>query len=94
VQRLELPAELDVTAEGFVAAARACGFDDELVFGAGAVRRVDATGIQLLYAIVVAARARGSRVSWDSPSRVLTEALHASGLAPSVHLDGHDTTKG
>ena len=84
VQRLELPESLDITAEAFANTARAV--DGDVTIGASTVKRIDASGVQLLYAVVAAAKARGARVAWDSPTRTLIDAAKAAGLDRLLEL--------
>ncbi len=86
MQRLDLPEALDITAESFAQDARVLAGADDVVFGGASVRRVDASGIQLLFAIVAAAKARGSKVAWDAPSKTLLDAARASGLDRLLEL--------
>lgn len=80
MQQLTLPAELDITGEAFAQDARTIACADELEVCGSEVRRVDAAGLQLLYAVVTAARVRGARVRWNAPSQILLDAARAAGL--------------
>ncbi len=86
VQRLDLPEALDITAETFAQDARVLAGSADVVLGGASVRRIDASGIQLLYTIVAAAKARGSKVAWDSPSKTLIDAARAAGLERLLEL--------
>lgn len=57
-----------------------------VVLEAGALRRLDAAGLQLLAAFVAAATARGVRVQWQAPSAALREAARVSGLGAALRL--------
>lgn len=61
--------------------------NDHILLRASAVQRADTAGIQLLYALVVAAKERQIALSWDSPSEKLRTAAHILGMAG--HLGIH-----
>ncbi|MFT3694124.1 MAG: STAS domain-containing protein [Kofleriaceae bacterium] len=86
MQRLELPEAFDITAEATVSVARALDCRDELVIAASGVRKIDASGVQLLFAAVHAAKARGAKITWDSPAKIVIDAIRASGLDTHVNL--------
>jgi anti-anti-sigma regulatory factor len=49
--------------------------------GAGALERVDTAGLQLLAAVVMAAKSAGREFRWESPAPVLRDSAAALGLA-------------
>lgn len=61
--------------------------NDHIILHAAAVQRADTAGIQLLYALVVAAKERQITLSWDKPSEKLRSAAHILGMAH--HLGIH-----
>lgn len=86
MQRLELPEAFDITAEAMVTVARAIDCQDELVIGAANVRKIDASAVQLLLATVHAANARGAKITWESPTRTVIDAIKAMGLDTQMNL--------
>ncbi len=61
--------------------------NDHIILHASAVQRADTAGIQLLYALVVAAKERQITLSWNSPSEKLRTAAQVLGMAG--HLGFH-----
>lgn len=53
---------------------------DHFIIHAGAVKKADTAGIQLLYAFVVAANERRMTLNWDSPSEDLVAAADLLGM--------------
>lgn len=86
MQRLELPEAFDITAEAMVTVARGIDCQDELVIGAANVRKIDASAVQLLFATVHAANARGAKITWESPTRTVIDAIKAMGLDTRMNL--------
>ena len=58
-----------------------------LVVEAGAVRRVDTAGLQLLLAFVRERERRGMAVTWQGVSAPLREAASRLGLEPVLHFN-------
>lgn len=87
--RIVLPANLDISCEDFVRDAReASACADVVTLDGGAVSRVDAAGLQLVYALVASGQRRGITVTWESASRALADAATITGLASSLGLEG------
>ena len=57
-----------------------------LVLDAASVTRIDAAALQLLYAAVAAASARGARVTWAGSSPALDEGARMLALAAALDL--------
>lgn len=87
VRLVSLPASFDITTvtamRGELLAAVSAG---ELAFDASGVTRIDAAGLQLLYAAVVEARSRGVRVSWAGASASVRDGARILGLAAALAL--------
>ena len=84
---LELPADLRIAACPVVhEALLAMREREELALDAGAVTRVDATGLQLLVAACRDQRTRGGRVTWLAVSEPLRSAALVSGLSEALSL--------
>lgn len=83
---VRLPEAVDITAEALAAALRDAAAAGELELDATAVRRVDAAGLQLLYAAAVAVRARGGEVRWQAVSHTLHEGARVLGLCAALGL--------
>lgn len=88
VPRIVLPSSLDITCEAFARDVREDACDDLVVLDGSAVQRVDAAGLQLVHAIVAAARKRGASIVWESVSRVIAEAATVTGLVAPLALEG------
>ncbi len=56
------------------------------MIGGSNVRKIDASAVQLLFAVVHAAKARGAKITWDDPTRTVLDAIKASGLDTHVNL--------
>ncbi|RYZ80763.1 MAG: STAS domain-containing protein [Moraxellaceae bacterium] len=61
--------------------------NDHIILHAAGVTRADTAGIQLLYALVLAARERRIALTWDNPSEKLRTAAQILGM--SDHLGIH-----
>ncbi|MEY4590317.1 MAG: hypothetical protein RL497_2393 [Pseudomonadota bacterium] len=61
--------------------------NDHIVLQAAGVARADTAGIQLLYALVLAAKERQIALTWDKPSEKLRTAAQILGMAS--HLGIH-----
>ncbi len=61
--------------------------NDRIVLQASGVTRADTAGIQLLYALVLAAKERQIALSWEKPSEKLRIAAQILGM--SEHLGIH-----
>lgn len=79
-----LPERVDLAAEGLLAELRAAALAGDVVIEAAHVLRVDAAGLQLLYALCAA-----TNVTWRAPSRALTDAAATLGLASALKLEGN-----
>lgn len=55
---------------------------------ADAVERIDAAGLQLMFAFVTAAQERGQPVEWKAPSEVVLKTATMLGLAEALGLGG------
>ncbi len=55
--------------------------------GADAVERVDAAGLQLLFAFVAAAQSRGQKVEIKEPSSVFTQTVAMLGLSEALGVE-------
>nr|HEX4315826.1 STAS domain-containing protein [Kofleriaceae bacterium] len=86
MRRVELPATIDIATCDAVRDTLA-GEHGDLVLDGGAVRRIDAAGLQLIVAAVAAAHVRGAAASWHAVSPVLVEAAAVTGLAAALGLD-------
>jgi anti-anti-sigma regulatory factor len=91
VQNLRLPPTLDIASDAFFDTARRLAFDDTVVIEAVDLARTDAAGLQLLYAVVTAARAAGAQVSWREPSPALRAAAATLGLADLLALPAEES---
>lgn len=84
---VSLPGLVDITAVTAIAGELVHALDaGELALDARQVTRIDAAGMQLLYAAVVAARDRGHRVHWVGASRAVNEAAATLALAAVLEL--------
>ena len=83
---IKLPELLDITAEYLADEIRTAIAAGPLVLDAGAIRRVDASGLQLLVAASIAARAAGAAIEWRAPSPTLTESARILGVATTLGL--------
>ncbi|HRH76615.1 MAG TPA: STAS domain-containing protein [Cellvibrionaceae bacterium] len=61
--------------------------NDHIILHAGGVNRADTAGIQLLYALVLAARERQIALTWQNPSEKLRTAAQILGM--TSHLGIH-----
>jgi anti-anti-sigma regulatory factor len=60
--------------------------NDHIVLQASGVQRADTAGIQLLYALVVAAKERQITLSWDNPSEKLRIAAQILGMSEQLGI--------
>ncbi|MDH4133417.1 MAG: STAS domain-containing protein [Gammaproteobacteria bacterium] len=58
-----------------------------VVLDAGKLDRIDAAGLQLLTAFVLATEHRGARVEWRSPAAALREGARRTGLTTVLRLN-------
>lgn len=87
-QALGLPADLRIAVCPAVREALLAQREtQDLALDAGAVTRVDATGLQLLVAACRDRRATGGRVSWLAVSEPLRAAAEICGLAETLCLE-------
>ena len=59
---------------------------DEYLMQSNAVSRVDTSGVQLLYAFVLAAHERKIKVTWDEPSDTLMTAVTTLGVKDALGI--------
>ena len=94
MRSVSLPGSFDITS---VTAVRGELLDavraGDLVLDASAVTRIDAAGLQLLYAAVTEARSRGVRVSWAGASASVRDGARILGLAAALALPGAAATE-
>lgn len=81
-----LPELLDITAGQLAADLRTAIAAGPLVLDGAGVRRIDASGLQLLVAAALAARAAGAPVEWHAPSPTLTDGARLLGVAAALGL--------
>lgn len=86
VALITLPELLDITAEHLADELRTAIAAGPLVLEAAGVRRIDASGLQLLVAASIAARAAGAPVEWHAPSSTLTDGARLLGVASALGL--------
>ena len=60
--------------------------NDHIIIHASSVQRADTAGIQLLYAMVVAAKERQITLSWDNPSEKLRSAAQILGMTGQLGI--------
>jgi anti-anti-sigma regulatory factor len=60
--------------------------NDRIILHAAGVARADTAGIQLLYALVLAAKERQIALSWDNPSEKLRTAAQILGMTQHLGL--------
>jgi anti-anti-sigma regulatory factor len=78
-----LPEHLDITAEVLVAQLRDAAGSGQLALDGTAVLRVDAAGLQLVCAAVIAV---GGKVTWTNASPVLRAGAKTLGLESALGL--------
>lgn len=83
---ITLPERLDITAEHLADELRTAIAAGSLVLDATGVRRIDASGLQLLVAAAIAARTAGTPIVWHEPSSTLTEGARVLGVASVLGL--------
>lgn len=87
VRSVSLPSLFDIKAVTTVAVELLDAVQaGDLVLDARPLTRIDAAALQLLYAAVAAARARGAHVTWAGSSAVLDEAARVLALAEALDL--------
>lgn len=59
---------------------------DSLVLKAADVQRIDTSGVQLLYALVLAAQERQITLKWQAPSSALRHSAQVLGLAGLIGI--------
>ncbi|HEY6530439.1 MAG TPA: STAS domain-containing protein [Cellvibrionaceae bacterium] len=60
--------------------------NDHIILHAAGVTRADTAGIQMLYALVLAARERQIALTWDNPSEKLRSAAHILGMSEQLGI--------
>ena len=88
-RELELPESLEVAGVAALAEAWVAQLGQgkgPLRLAGGAVRRVDAAGLQLLYALIRAAGEQGRAAEWLSASDALRDAARLADMAQALRL--------
>lgn len=83
---ITLPELLDITAEHLADELRTAIAAGPLALDGAGVRRIDASGLQLLVAAAIAARASGAPIEWHAPSPILTDGARLLGVASTLGL--------
>ncbi len=86
VVTIPLPELLDITAAHLADNLRTAIAAGPLVLDGAGVRRLDASGLQLLVAASIAARTAGTPIEWHAPSPILTEGARLLGVAAALGL--------
>jgi ABC-type transporter Mla MlaB component len=87
VHEILLPRCLDITVVRTVAAElQSALIPGELTLDVSSIVKVDAAGLQLLCATMVAARARGAQIRWKGVPAALIEGARTLALAGALEL--------
>ena len=89
MREILLPRSLDISVVRTVAAElQGALLPGELTLDVSAIVKVDAAGLQLLCATMVAARARGTQIRWKGMPAALAEAARTLALEAALDLPG------